>query len=258
MAPPALPGAVRRPRLRRHRNARSHRDDPGNGDFLVSDGSRINRYNKTTGAFVSTFLANGAGGFTSKGDMLFGPDGNFYVVDQDAANNNGVAKFNGSSGAFLGMLVAPGLVPDTIGGIAFGNDGDLYLSRTLTTTTAGDVRRFDGTTGTFLGVFINDATRLPAPQDILFTPEPASLSIAAVCAGPARARKKRSRVRSTPADPASPENLELSALASHQLAEAIFPRGASRCWIAFFGRIISGRCAVVVVVGPGVTRAGVM
>jgi len=176
---------------------------PGNGDFLVSDGSRINRYNKTTGAFVSTFLANGAGGFTSKGDMLFGPDGNFYVVDQDAANNNGVAKFNGSSGAFLGMLVAPGLVPDTIGGIAFGNDGDLYLSRTLTTTTAGDVRRFDGTTGTFLGVFINDATRLPAPQDILFTPEPASLSIAGYTLVLLVRRKKRSRVRSTPADPAS-------------------------------------------------------
>jgi hypothetical protein len=152
---------------------------PGNGDFLVSDGQRINRYSKTTGAFISTFLAPGAGGFNGKGDMLFGPDGKFYVVDQDGnPGNNAVARFDGTTGAFLGMFIAPGSVPNSIGGIAFGNDGNFYVSRLVGgTTTAGDVRRFDGTTGNFLGVFINDPAHLLYPTEIFFTPEPTSLTV---------------------------------------------------------------------------------
>jgi hypothetical protein len=72
------------------------------------------------------------------------------------------------------MLVTPGSVPNSIGGIAFGNDGNLYLSRIGAST--GDVRRFDGHTGAFLGVFINDSAHLAAPTEIFFRPEPASLS----------------------------------------------------------------------------------
>jgi hypothetical protein len=147
---------------------------PVTGDLLVSDGFRINRYNKTTGAFVSTFVAPGAGGLSSIGDLTIGPDGNLYAA---STSQDVVARFNGQTGAFLGIL-ASGL-NDPVG-IAFGNDGNLYVSSGG--GGSGAVRRYNGTTGAFMDVFINDQSHLPIPFRMAFTPEPAT-AIAAIAFG---------------------------------------------------------------------------
>lgn len=66
-------------------------------------------------------------------------------------NNGGIYRYDGTSGAFVGVFVTPGS-----GGLAnphsacFGPDGNLYV-----TSFANDrVLRYDGTTGAFLDVFV--------------------------------------------------------------------------------------------------------
>lgn len=110
-----------------------------------------------------------------------------------------MARYNGATGAFIDTFVPPGPGSTALG---FGNDGNLYIAGF--TNNGGSVRRYDGTTGTFIDTFVAPTFQLTATTGILFTPEPASLS----AAGGAlilltRRGKKRSRVRSTPADPAS-------------------------------------------------------
>src|SRR5207248_2976388 len=84
-------------------------------------------------------------------DLVFGPDGNLYVVSHD---NNSVLRYNGATGAFINAFVASGS-----GGLnapfylAFGPDGNLYVSGSGTDT----IKRYNGSTGAFLGDFANRA-----------------------------------------------------------------------------------------------------
>jgi hypothetical protein len=93
--------------------------------------------------------------------LAFGHDGNLYVANQSSAS---VLKFNGTTGAPMGVFVAPGA-----GGLispwdlAFGPDGDLYI-----TSAANLVLRYDGGSGAFANVFISD--NLIGPRGILFLP----------------------------------------------------------------------------------------
>jgi hypothetical protein len=59
-----------------------------------------------------------------------------------------VVKFNGSTGAFIGVFIAPG-VGAASGGV-FGSDGDLYEAGGA----SAGVRRYNGSTGAFISQFI--------------------------------------------------------------------------------------------------------
>jgi hypothetical protein len=63
-----------------------------------------------------------------------------------AGTTKGVARYDQDSGAFLGVFASSGgnLRPN---GLAFGPDGDLYVSDF---SVSGGVFRYDGTTGAFM------------------------------------------------------------------------------------------------------------
>jgi streptogramin lyase len=60
----------------------------------------IQRYDGATGAFLDTFIPNGA-----TGKARFGPDGNLYVLN---SLGHSVSRYNGTTGAFIDALVVPG------------------------------------------------------------------------------------------------------------------------------------------------------
>src|SRR5262249_6975471 len=57
-----------------------------------TDNSNILRFDGTTGAFKGVFVPSFAGGLHHVGGMVFGPDGNLYVVSQ---NTGTVLRFEG-------------------------------------------------------------------------------------------------------------------------------------------------------------------
>src|SRR5262249_59406016 len=94
------------------------------------------------GAALGAFVAGG--NLSGPVHAVFGPDGNLYVSSID---NGKVLRYNGTTGAFLNTFVdniPHGFVvtdPQTqagfaIGplGLAFGPDGNLYVSNAFTTT----------------------------------------------------------------------------------------------------------------------------
>jgi Ca2+-binding RTX toxin-like protein len=80
-----------------------------------------------------------------QGDLLIGTLG------------NGVLRYNGQTGAFVGTLIpsvvnGEQLLPAGIDFLLFSNEADLYVSNFLPN---GDIYRFDFNTGAFVGVFVN-------------------------------------------------------------------------------------------------------
>jgi len=109
-------------------------------------------------------------GLSNPHDSVFGPDGNFYL---SASGANKVLAYNGSTGAFIEVLVQddPGTPDiDESGGLAnahgllFGRDGDLYV----TSFGSNQVLRYDGGTGDFIEVFVAAGNGLSGATDVLF------------------------------------------------------------------------------------------
>ena len=112
----------------------------------------INKYNATTGAFISNFACNISGPTRIK----IGPDGLLYVLQW--SGNGNVRRYD-LNGTYLGEFTSVG-VPQSIG-LDWDNKNNLYVS-----SYNGDlVRRFD-TAGNDLGVFVN--TNLQGPTNIWF------------------------------------------------------------------------------------------
>ena len=78
---------------------------------------------------------------------------------------NAIKRYDGSTGAFLGTLVAPnsGGLNGPIG-TAFGSDGILYVSSVYSNA----VKRYDSATGAFLGDLATAANGVNAPDSLLF------------------------------------------------------------------------------------------
>jgi len=165
----------------------------GRLDLYVASGhdATVYRYDGTTGAFKGVFVPAGSGGLSFPLSMVFGPDGNFYVVSMDLRGVNPavnrVLRYDGLTGAFLGVFIPQGLgglgAPTAIlfgpGGTNDGNN-DLYVATTgldfsatgLFPTVPGTnkVLRYDGTTGAFKGVFVApDSGGLNYPSYMTFT-----------------------------------------------------------------------------------------
>ena len=108
---------------------------------------------------ATPFVAAGSGGMQVPTGLTFGPDGNLY-----AATNQGVLRFDGSTGGFLGVFANAVVIPQDL---LFGTDGHLYVSNGV-----GDsISRFDGQTGAFLGYLVSPgAYGLDAPIGLTMAP----------------------------------------------------------------------------------------
>ncbi|TAK95281.1 MAG: PEP-CTERM sorting domain-containing protein [Verrucomicrobia bacterium] len=120
------------------------------GNLLVLNefSHNVLKFDGATGAYISEFISpstlSGAGA-TDPADMEIGLDGNLYVMSHFNDFGN-IYKFDGSSGAFLGVFAAN---PPTHHqhGLAFGPGGHLYQGNIV----SGLVEKYDGGTGAFLG-----------------------------------------------------------------------------------------------------------
>lgn len=120
---------------------------------------QILRFDGDTGKPLSSepFVGPGVGGLTSPFDLEFGLNGDLYVSD-----GNRVARFDGSTGAFLGDFVNLGSEAAT--GLAFGPFGDLFVA------SGNRVLQYD-THGAFVGFLVDDSSSIPLEfQDIEFGP----------------------------------------------------------------------------------------
>lgn len=111
--------------------------------FFFTNTPGVLRYDGKTGAFIDLFVP---GQF---GIAAFGPGGNLYV-----SSTSGVLRFDGSTGK---PFPAPGAggaffaAGDSLGAIAFGPNGDLFVA-----SGCRNVARYDGRTGASLGPFVTD------------------------------------------------------------------------------------------------------
>ena len=153
----------------------------------------------TANVLVSTGLGNNfadftaptAGGLANPTSLAFGPDHELYVLDI----GNGapmVARFT-AAGAFDTTVVSfTGNNFFQPAYIAFGPDGNFYLSGQDLLSGDGEIQRY-ATDGTFLGNFI---TGLGSPTFMAFSvPEPATGSLAALALASLIACSRRRRTR---------------------------------------------------------------
>ena len=156
------------------RGISAHADSLYGGDNAADS---VLRYDATTGAFQGTFVASGSGGLDGPRGMVFGRDGNLYVVSQYPGTPipGSVLRYNGAAGAFIDEFVPRGsgglFAPRTL---VFGRDGNLYVTESgeASTPRTGKVARYDGTTGAYLGDFVpNGVGGLTRARGMVFGPD---------------------------------------------------------------------------------------
>src|SRR5262249_55759447 len=85
--------------------------DLAHANYLISlrgpsgDGPNRIALVDNNGNFIENFVGPGVGGLHGPTGMAFGPDGNLYVADASAGANN-ILKFNGQTGAPLGVFAS--------------------------------------------------------------------------------------------------------------------------------------------------------
>ena len=99
--------------------------------------------------FLDVFVPCAINGLNNSRGMEIGSDGNIYVTSEKGPWPGAVLRYDGQSGAFLGVFAAH----ETLDGakdLEFGPDGHLYVTNNGTHT----VVRFCGACGMFLNVFV--------------------------------------------------------------------------------------------------------
>jgi outer membrane protein assembly factor BamB len=130
-------------------------DSGGNLLVLNEFSHNVLKFNGTTGAFMSTFIAStalGAAGIGDPGDMELGADGNLYIMGHFNDGGANVAKFSGTTGASLGTFAFTTPVRHQHG-LAFGTAGDLYQGNVA----SGLIERYNGTSGAAMGSFTSSS-----------------------------------------------------------------------------------------------------
>ena len=119
-----------------------------NGNLCVTTGNDDVQEFTPTGTYLGQFSDGLSAGMSGIRGIVFGPDGDAYETDY---NTNRVYRFDGTTGAFLGIFAAGnGGFED----LHFGPDGDLYVASQNNNT----IYRFDGANGAALGAFVSDPT----------------------------------------------------------------------------------------------------
>ncbi len=123
--------------------------------------SKIVRFDVTTGVRDAAFNVT----VTNPRDLLFGPDGNLWVL-----TTNNVRRINPVTGSDLGNFLSGGTLRDAYE-FEIGPDNNLYICDWApNNTTDRNVKRYNGATGVFMNVFIpNGGTAMMArPNGILW------------------------------------------------------------------------------------------
>jgi DNA-binding beta-propeller fold protein YncE len=127
----------------------------------------IQRFNGTTGAFLSTFVP--AGTINGVRDIVF-HNGSMYVSGEGSSE---VYKFDATTGAYLGVFASGGISGSF--GLAFGPDGNLYVSG----RESYSVVEYDGTTGAYIRTFVAKGSGgLNLPEGLTFDPSGQYLYVA--------------------------------------------------------------------------------
>lgn len=136
------------------------------GDLFIScldfggGGSYVIRFDGRTGAPEGHFIPPG-GGLSMPVAMAFGADGNLYVAD-----SAGIIKFNGQTGANMGVVYATPVVnnlPDPPRSLAFDAEGNFYVVNK-------DVRRVDAS-GNVSTVIDGTSAGLQLPSKFVIGPD---------------------------------------------------------------------------------------
>jgi hypothetical protein len=127
------------------------------GNWYVAHygGSNIRKISPT-GTDLGQVLDNSTASVSMLSHFAFGPDGNFYVFDENGAR---IVRFQGPAGATPGAPM--GVAPYTfisVGGVEdinIGPDGNLYV--VVQTSNLSEVRRYSLTTGQLLNTIVADS-----------------------------------------------------------------------------------------------------
>jgi DNA-binding beta-propeller fold protein YncE len=116
-------------------------------------------FDAQTGASLGVFVPTGSGGLSQPGEMVIGTNQDLFV---SSSPQHRVYRYNGQNGTFIQSYPLPN--SDSLRGIAFGGDGNLYVAD----TTAHKIQKFDPASGSYLGAF---ASTSGAPIGINFGPD---------------------------------------------------------------------------------------
>jgi DNA-binding beta-propeller fold protein YncE len=136
----------------------------------------IVRFDALSGEFVDIYVRHGEGGLDAPWKIAFGTSGDLFVVNWTPEGNNilryrprprSIRRLPSGAPRAAGTLfiVRSGWSPLYL---AFGPDGNLYVSNSDNSGSAGSILRFDGKTGAFLDTFVADVPG--SPRGIAFAP----------------------------------------------------------------------------------------
>lgn len=133
--------------------------------YVSSFGSdQVHRYDPTTGAFIDTFIAAGAGGLDQ-------PHGVLDLGDEvlvSSAGTNQVLRYDRQTGAPLGEFIGPASGLDYPVSLVIGPDENLYVASQL----SDEVLRYDAETGALIDTFVAaGAGGLSGPSGMAFGPD---------------------------------------------------------------------------------------
>ncbi|MBZ0281672.1 MAG: S8 family serine peptidase [Anaerolineae bacterium] len=134
-----------------------------------TDTNEVLVYSAITGAFIESFTSCTLNFFTNSPTRLtFGPDGNLYVLHENAGNNASIVRYDGTTGVCLDefndfTISGEFFVADDM---TFGPDGYLYVASNATDK---DIVRFDVETGQSISRFVPDV--LETVTNLTFGPD---------------------------------------------------------------------------------------
>ncbi len=123
-------------------------------DFLVTVSNNTGTVNEVeqytdNGTYVGDFVPNSFpanGGLSTPEGIAYGPDGNVYVASYA---NGYVLEYNGANGTYLGAFASTPQMVESVIGLQFGPNGNLYTTNFNSTTGTSAIQEFDGpNTGT--------------------------------------------------------------------------------------------------------------
>jgi DNA-binding beta-propeller fold protein YncE len=120
---------------------------------LTANPREVWSYIRANGTFAGVVVPNLNTSATQALGMAFGPDKNLYLSAMDFTGAASILRFDGKTGAPLGLFVQPGiggLPRDNNTCIAFGPDGNLYVAGNQ----IAGILRFNGSTGAFIDTFV--------------------------------------------------------------------------------------------------------